>query len=191
MAYTTHTTLLARVAAGVDPAAWTEFHQRYGDLLRGFARRRGLQDGDCDDVAQEVLLILARTMPGFEYDPARGRFRSYLKTLAVRTMQRRFRQNRRPADLGGNEDLVADEAGTDDAWETEWRRHHVRRAMRRLEAEFGANDREAFAQYVVRGRAAAETAEALGLSVDQVYQAKSRMLRRLAALIAEQVDDEG
>ncbi len=68
--------------------------------------------------------------------------------------------------------------------------YHVGRAMRTIEVEFSEKDRLAFAQHR-QGRSAAETAEALGLSADQVYQARSRILRRVRELVAEQVEDEG
>ena len=45
MTYTTHTTLLSRLSDGVDPTAWKEFHDRYNDLLRGFAYRYGGEVG--------------------------------------------------------------------------------------------------------------------------------------------------
>ncbi|MDZ4831603.1 MAG: sigma factor-like helix-turn-helix DNA-binding protein [Phycisphaerae bacterium] len=64
-------------------------------------------------------------------------------------------------------------------------------AMVTIDHEFGSSDRAAFQRYAVDGASAKETAEAIGLSVDQVYQAKSRILRRLGELIQVQIDDEG
>ena len=194
MDYTTHTTLLSRLSEGVDPAAWKEFHDRYLELIRGFAVRYGLQPADCDDVAQEVLLTLSRSMDGFAYDPERGKFRSYLKTVALRIIFRILRQKRDQRVLG-DVDTVERGASADPEvealWEEEWRRYHVRQAMTRLETEFNERDRLAFSQYVVKGRPPARTAEELGMSMDQVYQAKSRMMKRLSQMIAEQVKDEG
>jgi len=194
MENTTHATLLARLAEGVDPAAWREFHDRYADLLRGFTHRYGLQAADCDDATQEILLSLAKSVGKFQYDPAKGKFRSYLKTVAVHTVFRILRQKKgAPAlELTGEEvDSAAADPTVEAWWEEEWRQYHVRHAMRRLESEFSEQDRMAFAQYAVNGRPASETAAELGLSVDQVYQAKSRILKRLSALIAKQIEEEG
>lgn len=194
MDYVTQSTLLLRVSEGVDPSAWIEFHERYANLIRGFAIRMGLQSSDCDDVVQEVLLALAKSMQTFEYDRKRGKFRSYLKTLVIRAVSRKFRQERRQVALG-DIDVEADGAGADPAhesiWENEWRRHHVRRAMGRLKSELSDRDRMAFSLYAMGGGSAADTAQALSMSVDQVYQVKSRTLKRLSELIAEQVRDEG
>lgn len=193
-ATTTHASLLARLADGADAAAWREFHERYGELIRNFARRRNLQAADCDDVVQETLVSLTRAMPGFEYDPARGRFRAYLKTIVLRTIFKKSFQNHTPRPLEHIEEAtraaVNDEA-VDALWEDEWRQHHLRQAMRVIESEFNANDRAAFQRYAVEGRDVADVAAELRMSPDQVYQAKSRILRRVGRLIEQQVLDEG
>ncbi len=49
----------------------------------------------------------------------------------------------------------------------------------------------AFDAYAVAGRDVRETADALDMSVDQVYQAKSRILKRLGRLVEQQTLEEG
>ena len=191
---TTHTELLQKLKNEGDATAWDEFCDRYGALIRSFARGQGLQDADCDDVLQEVLVALTSSMQGFEYDPARGKFRSYLKTLTLRAVFKKFRQKERSPGKEVEEDAlhaveVAPEV--DARWEEEWRQYHLRFAMKRIDSEFNEADRAAFRLYAIERRPAASTAEALGLSVDQVYQAKSRVLARLSALIEAQVKEEG
>ncbi|MBU0637971.1 MAG: sigma-70 family RNA polymerase sigma factor [Planctomycetes bacterium] len=190
----THASLLARLSSEPDPAAWREFHDRYGELINRFARRRGLQAADADDVVQDVLLALSQAMPGFQYDPSKGKFRAYLKTVTLRVILKRRRQKHGEVDLGDIEQAVhAAAADTDgeEAWEAEWRQYHLRQATRVLESEFNAADRQAFQLYAVEGRDACETATELDLSVDQVYQAKSRILKRLAQQVELQVQEEG
>ncbi len=113
MDYTTHVTLLARLADGVDPDAWADFQRRYGDLIIGFARRYGLQDADREDVAQEVLLALSQSMGDFRYDPARGKFRSFLKTLTMRTILRRSLQ-KLASEVQCNIEAADNDAAADD-----------------------------------------------------------------------------
>ncbi len=189
---TTHTTLIARLSQGADPLAWHEFCDRYGKLILGFAHRHGLQPADCDDVLQDVLKSLTQSMPGFQYDPAKGRFRSYLKTVVMHAISRRACQNRPEMPLDNN-GPCADPAGSvaEQMWEAEWRQYHLRQAMRTIAEDFGATTRAAFERYVLAGEDAHQTAESLGLSVDQVYQAKSRILRRLCRIIRDQVQEEG
>ena len=185
----THESLLERLAATEDQDAWRLFCERYGALIRDFGRRRGLQPSDCDDLLQDVLVALTRSMPGFRYDPAKGRLRSYLKTVTQRAISRKTRQKRGEASLDPVEDdLAADEAET---WEEAWRQYHVRRALRRLRKEFPESTLAAFDLYVLDGRSPDETSSMLGISIDSVYQAKSRVLRRVSKLVAEQVAEEG
>ncbi len=186
----TRSSLLRRISTGADEMAWVEFHATYSDLIRRVARRRGLQSADIDDAVQEVYVRLGRAMPGFEYDRDRGYFRGYLKRVVISVILDRFRQNRvaETVPLIENADGGAE---FDALWESEWRAHHVQRAMQRIAVEFGERDRLAFHHVTANCRSAQDVAKELELSVDQVYQAKSRILRRLGAIVAEQVEAEG
>ena len=194
MEHSTHASLLSRLSQGDDQAAWSEFHDRYRDLVIGFARRAGLQAIDCEDVAQQVFINLMQSMQDFRYDPAKGMFRSYLKTAVFHAVFQLVRRSRSELALGAGEleeREAAQDSTVEELWEQEWRRYHIRKAMGRLAHEFTEKDRLAFTEYALNGRSALETAEDLGLSIDQVYQAKSRILRRLSVLIGEQVNAEG
>jgi RNA polymerase sigma-70 factor (ECF subfamily) len=187
----THATLLARLADGHDSGAWAEFHDRYAELVQRCCRVRGLQPADRDDVLQEVLLSLSKSMPGFRYDPSKGKFRSYLKTVVMHAISRKACQNSpayRLSDVGSQ----AHPDGDDESlWEGEWRQYHLRRALKVVESEYSHLDRQAFERYALGGEEVRSVAEALGMSIDHVYQAKSRIARRIGELIRAQVEEEG
>jgi RNA polymerase sigma-70 factor (ECF subfamily) len=190
---TTHATLLARLATGTDEA-WSEFASRYGTLIRGFARRRGLSESDCDDVLQETLLALSKSMPSFKYDPSKGLFRSYLKTVVVHVVCRKSFQKAAPGHLEDVDAMTRTALGdsaVEQSWESQWRQYHLERAMRTIATEFNEQDISAFEQYAVGGVDPANVGSLLGISIDQVYQAKSRITKRLSQLIAAQIQDEG
>ena len=184
----THVSLLARLSAGTDLTAWQDFQTRYGDLIRAVCVRQGLQAADVDDVFQDVLVSLSRAMEQFRYDPERGRFRAYLRTVVTNAISRRWRQTQSAARLSRVEEPAA-VAGS--VWDDEWRQHHFRSAMRTIEQEFSQSDLAAFRMYALEGRAPEAVAGELGISRDSVYQAKSRVLRRLGACIEAQVREEG
>ncbi|UCD74257.1 MAG: sigma-70 family RNA polymerase sigma factor [Phycisphaerales bacterium] len=190
----THASLLIRLREGAGTVAWNEFHERYGGLIRRFAHRRGLQPADCEDVAQEVLLSLSKVMPDFQYDPGKGKFRSYLKTATLHAIFRKSFQKRGEVALGTIEEatrIAEADAAVNEAWELEWQRYHLRQAMQTLDSEFNRTDREAFRRYAIEDASAQETAAELGISVDRVYDAKSRILKRLKHVIELQVREEG
>lgn len=198
----THASLVQRLARPGDPAdadaAWLTFLDRYGPLLRGFCRRHDLGPAETDDVIQDVLLALTKALPGFTYDPARGKFRGYLKTVVLHAVYRRICQKRADLPLDQVESAAHAQArtasgdpATEAMWEQEWRQHHLTRAMRTLDAEASPRDRAVFEAYALAGQPVEAVAGAHGLSTDAVYQIKSRLLKRLSALIQQQVDDEG
>jgi RNA polymerase sigma-70 factor (ECF subfamily) len=197
--YDTQSLLLARLADAADPTAWAEFVDRYADLVRRFCHLRGLGDADTEDTLQDVLLSLTKAMPGFRYDPSKGKFRSYLKTVVVHAISKKLLQNPRHTRLSalGSSDAPADGSGGSNStaeetlWESEWRQYHLRRALKVIDAEFSHTDRQSFERNALRGEPAQQVADALQISLDSVYQAKSRISRRLSALIRVQVDEEG
>ncbi len=191
---TTHASLLARLTDPGDQSAWNVFCDRYGELIRNFARRRDLQSADADDVVQEVLLSLARAMPGFSYDSNKGKFRSYLKTATLRAIFRKNHQRRGEVRIGDVEEAICTakvDSEAEAAWEAEWRQYHLRMAKRTIDAEFEKVDRDAFERYAIGGHNAQDVASALKIRVNRVYEAKSRIARRFRELINLQVKDEG
>ena len=120
----THASLLQRVSDGKASSAWGEFHDRYADLIRGFARRRNLQAADCEDILQEVLMSLSKAMPTFRYDPGKGKFRSFLKTLTLHAIFKRQAQRKGEIDLDHIAEATraaSEDEEIESAWETEWR----------------------------------------------------------------------
>src|SRR4029434_9522431 len=102
------------------------------------SRRSGLNDADAQDVAQDVLGIVARQMPGFRYDPARVSFKVWLLTLMRLRIarhwrsgekERLYRQERPPTPTGETSVLerMPDRRGDPLAaiWEPEWAQHII------------------------------------------------------------------
>jgi RNA polymerase sigma-70 factor (ECF subfamily) len=190
----TRLTFLMRLRDRADTLTWAEFHERYGQLLYRYARSRGASHSDAEDVVQEVEMYLFKAMQGFEYDARKGRFRAYLRSAVMHAIGRRAHKNaRQPAALDPHTfDYVGAErdASGDERWEREWQLHRLRWAMRCIAGEFESKTLKAFEMHVLADRTVAETAEALGISRDSVYQAKSRVLKRLRQQL-ETLDPHG
>ena len=187
---TTHLSFLLRLRDRADKLSWQEFHDRYGQLLYRYARSRGANDADAEDVVQEVELGLFKAVDGLEYDARKGRFRNYLRVAVVHTLARRRDQAaRQPTDVDPRtfDGVVGeDEAGVDAAWQREWAFHRLRWAMQGIAEGFEPTTLKAFEMHVLGGVSVSETAQVLGMSKASVYQAKSRILKCLKArLLAE------
>ncbi len=102
----TSATLLYRV--GLDPGdrvAWARLAELYGSRIRGRCRRWGLQEADSDDVTQEVLLRLARTLGTFQYDPSRS-FRGWLRTVTQHALADFLADRKRECRGSGDDEVL-------------------------------------------------------------------------------------
>ena len=58
----TRASLILRLPDAADARAWDEFAAVYAPLVYRLARRHGLQPADADDLVQEVLRAVARSV---------------------------------------------------------------------------------------------------------------------------------
>ncbi len=185
-AYATRATIFVRLAAPdteLRELSWREFHQMYGPIIRGFARNAGLPAQEGDDILQEVMLGFFSVSGQFEYDPAKGRFRGYLKRATLNAVRARYRRHRAAARLEDNS-VSADPATAAVAWDHEWSLSVLNRALREVATRFEAATFEAFELYGRRGVPVKASAKRTGLSVDAVRQAKCRVMKA----VREEID---
>jgi DNA-directed RNA polymerase specialized sigma24 family protein len=90
----TSVSLIERLRDGGAGDAWARFVRLYTPMLLRWARRWGLQEADAADLTQDVLLLLVRKLPEFEYD-ARRSFRAWLFTLFAPSLLGRLHSHRR------------------------------------------------------------------------------------------------
>ena len=187
----TRRSLLSRLRNLGDDASWRTFFDTYWRLIYNVARKSGLTDADAQDVVQETVISVARKMPDFRYDPAKGSFKQWLLLITRRRIQDHLRRVYRslppaPHDSAAGEhtrDLAADEPTPDgqiDAtWEAEWRENFFQMALARVRQRVNPKQYQAFDCCVLQNLPSSEAARMLGLSAAQVYLAKHRVSRTL------------
>jgi RNA polymerase sigma-70 factor, ECF subfamily len=176
----TSASLLERVRNPADQNAWKRFVRLYTPLLYHWAHRIRLQEQDAADLVQDVFMVLVRKLPEFQYDRARS-FRAWLKTvLQNKWREHQRRRAARPVEVRGLP--LPDRADDEDApvfSDADYLQRIVGRALELLREELPPATWEAFSEYCIAGRAAPEVARTLGVTVNAVYIAKCRVLRRL------------
>lgn len=184
----TSATLLERLRDRADAEAWQRLVDLYSPLLTSWLRRHALQDADVDDLVQDVLVTVAREAPQFRHSGRPGAFRHWLRSILANRLREFWRSQRlRPqatgdSDLAGILDQLEDpNSSISRLWDLEHDQHIARRLLAALEPQFAPNTWKAFSRVVLEGARPAAAAAELGLTVNAVFIAKSRVLQRLRA----------
>jgi RNA polymerase sigma-70 factor, ECF subfamily len=181
--YLTSVSLLQRLRQPEEKEAWDRFVKLYTPMLYHWARRVGLAEHDAADLVQDVFVLLVRKLPEFVYDDHRS-FRGWLHTVLRNKYLERMRVKRPVLALGSGSEWPALQEVDGFVEEEEYRTQLVRRALQLMKSDFEELTWKACWEYVVMDRKPAELADELGVSVDVIYSAKSRVLRRLRQELA-------
>lgn len=191
----TSLSLLGKLQNSADDEAWARLMELYAPLLRSWLRRYNVQPSDTDDLVQEVLVTLATGLKHFEHRGQAGAFRAWLRSIMVNRLRAFWRSQQRHPQAPADSDMALRlEQFADPASETSgiWNREHdqavVNRLLSLVEPHFARTTWEAFYKVTLMGLRADEVAEQLGISVNAVFIAKSRVLRRLRQEAAGLVD---
>lgn len=148
----TSASLLERLRTAPDEAAWERLDAIYRPLIRRWRLRDPRLGEEADDLVQDVMHVLVRELPGF-HRQRNGSFRRWLRTITVHRVLAHHRARRsRPQALG---------------------------APPEEEPMFEPATLAAFRRVVFDEIGAAQVAGELGLSLNAVLLAKSRVLSKL------------
>lgn len=185
----TSPTLFGRLRHGGNEADWRRLVVVYTPLIHHTANKYRLPQSGVDDVVQDVLTILVRELPRFDYDPKKS-FRSWLLKITRNAAIDYLRKIRGP--IRREEDHPVDELvdpiDVDDASEFEHRRYLLSRAFVVVKASVEEQTWKAFWETTINRQPAIEVAKGLEMSVASVYTAKSRVLAKLREVMNELSD---
>jgi RNA polymerase sigma-70 factor (ECF subfamily) len=175
----TSQSLLDRLQHDPAPEAWGRWLDLYHPLIASWLRRHALQAADADDLAQQVLAKVVAELPAFRHNGRAGAFRAWLKAITLNCLRAFWRQQTR-AEPHPWLDRWADPASDlSRQWDRDHDRHVLRHLLDRLEGEFAPTTWQAFRRLALEGAAPATVAGELGLTINAVSIAKSRVLTRL------------
>lgn len=192
----TRESLLGRLKDWKDEESWREFFTIYRRLIFSMALKAGLPEPEAEEVVQETLISIAKTIKGFEYDPERCSFKSWLRHLAQKRIADHFRKRAReplvnhhaPGETGKTPviERVPDTkaASLDAVWEDNWQKELLEAAVARIKNQVSAEQYQMFDFYVLKKMPVAKVAQALGTNVAQIYLVKHRITKLLKKEIA-------
>jgi len=183
----TTTELLAGLHDRENRVAWEEFDRRYRPILIAFLRRMGLDEADSADVAQETLSCFIKDYRENKYDRSQGRLRTWLIGIARFRLADLRRADGRRREVRGESAMAAlpAEPEAEAIWDAEQRRHIFDLAIRELRDSGRFVDRtiDAFERVVLRAEPVSEVAAELGMTAQEIYNAKNRVVERLREIM--------
>ena len=183
----TRGSLLSRLKDWQDETSWKVFFDTYWKLIYGAAIKAGLTDAESQDVVQETVISVFKTIPDFQYKAAGGSFKSWLLQLTswrigdqFRNRQRNIRPAKRLADSTARTatvDGVPDPAGSglEAIWDEEWEQNLMNAAKDRVKRAVDPKQYQIFDLYVLKNWPARKVASALKVNLGRVYLAKHRI----------------
>jgi RNA polymerase sigma-70 factor (ECF subfamily) len=203
----TRRSLLSRLRNLTDSESWQTFFETYWRLIYNVARKSGLTDDQAQEVVQETVIAVARKMPEFQYDPAKGSFKRWLLLICRRRIQDHLRKVYSSRRLAvPNSDDVAEvaakvpsatplpDAHIDEGWEQEWRENIFQMALARVRQQANPKNYQVFDCCVLQNMRSSEVAAMLGLTAAQVYLAKHRIsaaVKRAAKEVEAELGSRG
>jgi RNA polymerase sigma-70 factor, ECF subfamily len=191
----TSKSLLAKARDCSDQAAWRRLTEIYEPLIERWVRPHVAQRADAEDLVQEVLTTLVRELPRFDHNQRPGAFRAWLRTITIHRLRAHWeKRDARLADAGGPDggealaQLADPTSALSRSWDEEHDRHVTKTLLASIRLEFQPATWRAFERQVQDGQPASEVGTELGLSVNAVLIAKSRVLKRLREKAAGLVD---
>ncbi|MCA9176199.1 MAG: sigma-70 family RNA polymerase sigma factor [Planctomycetales bacterium] len=184
----TSLSLLNRLRRSPESESWDRLMELYAPLLQTWLRKYDVQVSDADDLTQEVLLAVSKDLDQFEHAGQPGAFRGWLKAILVNRLRKFWRSRDRRPQARGDSDIDARLAQLDDPsseMSLIWNREHDQFVLRQLltlaQPHFTSDTWTAFCRVALDGAKPDVVAEELGISLNAVCLAKSRVLRRLRA----------
>tara|TARA_R110002111_G_scaffold216687_1_gene279278 strand:+ start:137 stop:745 length:609 start_codon:yes stop_codon:yes gene_type:complete len=180
----TRVSLIARLQHPADDAAWDEFNGIYRPLIVRVARLKGLQHADAEDMAQEVLAAVRKSIKRF-VPHAKGTFRGWLRTITRNLVINHLTRAKGPVGSGDSnvqamlQQVPACDDPTATLFDIELKRMRFRVAAEELKAEFNDPIWLAFWLTAVEGHSIADVAQQLEKSEGSIRMSRCRVMARL------------
>jgi len=182
----TSATLLERLNDRSDSVAWRRLVDLYSPLINTWLRRHGVSAEDAEDLTQEVLEVVVLEVSRFRHNGRVGAFRTWLRTITINCLRQSVRSRRLRAEAAGSPDITSmldqlEDPASDLSrlWDRDHDQHVLQRLLELIEPDFQPATWRAFRRQVIDGASAETVAAELGLTVNAVLIAKSRVLSHL------------
>ena len=186
----TRDSLIMQVQNPANREAWEQFTAIYRPIVYRLARTRGLQDADADDLAQQVLLAVARAIPDWQRNNSQARFRHWLRRIAKNAILNALTRGSKELAIGGSgfTNLIHGVSKPDNIelqLELEYRRQVYRQAAEIVRDAVQEQTWRVFMMTIIEGQSTESVARQMSITIGNVHAIRSRVMRRLQIAVKD------
>lgn len=194
----TRRSLLNRLKDLDDQESWKQFFDLYWRLIYTSARNAGLDEGEAEDVVQETISSISKSMPNFNYNPAKGSFKRYLLKLTRWRIRDQLRKRpcalrRRGYPVKSSDrtptetvEKMADPAGVEleKRWDEEWEKNLLETAIARVKRKVDPKNYQAFDLCVFKNWPTWRVARNLKMNRARIYLTRHKITKLIKKEVA-------
>ena len=182
----TSPSLLDRLKSSPEDTDWEQLVSVYTPVIHGWLRRYSASAQDVDDVVQEVMSVVIRKLPLFERARL-GSFRAWLRTITVNCLRESWRSKKFRPSTGSDFEQVLDFLGDPGSelsriWDAEYDERVLQSLLGQVQSQMTDSTWEMFRRVAVEGESSESVAADLGVTVNALYIARSRVMTKLRTL---------
>ena len=186
----TRMTLIQRVKNQMDQQSWEEFTEFYSPYIMGILHKAGIKYEFIEDLCQEILLRIWKSIENFEYDPAKCKFRTWLGTVCrnhIYNFYERVTKKHNNVDMDESY-LPPGEADINEIIEKEWQVYIAKKAFEKVSEQFNEKAMVSYSEYQ-KGKDVAEISKEIDVAENTIYvyhrRVKQAMTREILLLVKE------
>lgn len=167
----------------------------YQPLIKKWLRRFHAPENDLNDLSQSVLMVVTKKLPEFEHAGRVGSFRAWLRTITRNCLLKFWRENKvRPKATGDSEfqgqlnQLADDTSELSQIWNREYDEFVLAAVLRQIKPEFKPQTWTIFQRLTLSAEKPKVVADDLGVTLNTVFVAKSRVMSRLRVVGRHLID---
>ena len=179
----TRQSLLSRLKDWSDQESWKVFFDTYWKLIYKAAIRAGLNDAEAQDVVQETVITVMKSMESFHYDRDKGSFRGWLMQVTGWRIGDRLRERDRdqkvrvPLRHAAAEFLIDPSQALEATWAEEWEQNLVEAAGERVKRLVNPKIYQIYDLCFFKKWPVSQVATTLNVSTTRVHYANHRVNR--------------
>lgn len=184
--YLTRQTLLRQLKIENNNLAWEEFLHYYKRFIYSIVVKMEIAPSERDDIVQEALFKIWKSLDQFDINKKRGRFRNWMQAITKNTalvyINKNARLMRNVQDFTDQQADQINKPDIDQLIEFEWEQHITALAFANISKKASNNAVESFLAGL-RNEPAEDTAQRLNITVEKVYNYRNRIKTKMVGEI--------